>query len=128
MELNGEEALSARERVYKWSGNLWRELELVNADDDKKERCIAASFFFLALGLGIYALPSCSSPVSSVQHSPASSFLCSSAALLAGQTGSTSWSLGPGPVKPRLSTCPLKESSPQLTLARRPARPSPAEH
>jgi hypothetical protein len=32
MEWNGEEALSGREGVYKWSGNLWRELELVNAD------------------------------------------------------------------------------------------------
>lgn len=31
---NGEEELSGREGVNKWSGNLWRELELLNGDGD----------------------------------------------------------------------------------------------
>jgi hypothetical protein len=38
MEWNGEEALAISRGVYKWSGNLWRELELVNGDDIKESR------------------------------------------------------------------------------------------
>jgi hypothetical protein len=82
MEWNGEEALAISRGVYKWSGNLWRELELVNGDDIKETREGEMHGFccwgYMPQLLSAHQTPFSSRLQSSLLQQSALAFLCSS--------------------------------------------------